>query len=72
MMEGLLDPGFGGYDSAKVPTASMARLPTMKERLELAVLQAEERLAKVKEARDIFTRNPDLERLLEIMQSAHF
>lgn len=51
---------------------SMARIPTLKERLDLAVQQAEEKLAAVKEARDIFTRNPDMERLLDIMQRSHF
>ena len=50
----------------------MAHQPTMKQRLDLAVKQAEDRLAKVKEAQEIFERNPDIERLLDIMQSAHF
>ncbi len=48
------------------------RMPTLKERLDLAVKQAEERLAAVKEAREIFGRNPDIERLLDIMQKGSF
>ena len=58
---------YGGTEQVK-----MAYQPTMKQRLDLAVKQAEDRLAKVKEAREIFERNPDIERLLDIMQSAYF
>lgn len=50
----------------------MARMPTLKERLDLSVKQAEERLAAVVRARAIFERNPDLEELLNIMQKNHF
>lgn len=52
--------------------AKMARQPNLKERLELAVQQAEEKLAAVKRAKEIFDRNPDLEELLNIMQRSHF
>lgn len=55
------------YDSPK-----MVRQPNLKERLEMAVRQAEERLAAVKRAREIFEKNPDLEELLNIMQRSHF
>ena len=47
-------------------------MPSLQQRLDLAVQEAEERLNVIKEARDIFQRNPDLERLLELMQSGHF
>lgn len=50
----------------------MLRMPTMKERLDLAVSQAEEKLGMAKRARELFDRNPDLEELLNIMQRAHF
>ena len=50
----------------------MLRQPTLKLRLEMAVQQAEERLAAVKRAREIFEKNPDLEELLNIMQRGHF
>lgn len=59
--------GIGALNATK-----MARMPTLQQRLDLAVKQAEERLAKVREARDILTRNPDLEKLLDIMQQSHF
>ncbi len=45
---------------------------TLKTRLELAVRQAEERLAEAKRAREILNKNPELEELLNIMQKGHF
>jgi hypothetical protein len=54
------------------PTARMVRMPTLKDRLNLAVAQAEEKLASVKRAKEIFDKNPDLEELLNIMQKSHF
>lgn len=60
--------GTGGYAGE----AKMARMPTLKERLALAVQQAEEKLASVKRAQEIFEKNPDLEELLNIMQRSHF
>lgn len=54
------------------PTGTMARMPTIKERIALAVTQAQDRLAQVREAQEIFERNPDLEKLLNIMQKNHF
>lgn len=47
--------------------AKMARMPTMKERLELAVREAENRLTDAKRAKEIFDKNPELEELLNIM-----
>lgn len=64
---GLAQAGY--YDS---PKATMARMPTLKERIALAVTQAQEKLAAVREAQEIFDRNPDLERLLNLMQKNHF
>lgn len=52
--------------------ATMARTPSVRERIALAVKQADERLAAVKRAQELFDKNPDLEELLNIMQSAHF
>lgn len=49
-----------------------SRPPTLQERLDMAVTNAEQQLADAKEARDIFQRNPDLERLLDIMQKGRF
>jgi len=62
----------GGYALSGALNQKMARMPTLRERLDLAVAQAEERLAAVKEAREIFDRNPDVEKLLDLMQRAHF
>ncbi len=50
----------------------MVRQPNLQERLDLAVTHAETRLKAVTEAREIFKRNPDIERLLNIMQSGAF
>lgn len=63
--------GYAG-EQAYDPTPKLARMPTLKERLELAVRQAEEQLAMAKRARELFDRNPDLEELLNIMQRNHF
>lgn len=52
--------------------AKMVRMPTMKDRLELAVQQAEEKLAAAKRAAEIFSQHPELEELLNIMQRNHF
>lgn len=49
-----------------------AGVPTLAQRIDGAVRSAEERLAAVKEASEILARNPDLERLLNIMQRNHF
>ena len=74
-MEGFLGSGGSGDMTACASTPyqeKMAHQPTLQQRLDLAVRQAEERLAAVKEARDILARNPDLEKLLNIMQRSHF
>ena len=47
-------------------------VPSLQRRIDNAVQQAEDRLKKVKEAQEILSRNPDLERLLDIMQQSHF
>ena len=65
MAEGRLNPSLGQL-------GQMALMPTLKQRLDSAVQEAESRLAAVKEAREIFERNPDIERLLDIMQRSHF
>lgn len=62
-----MDSQYAGLANAK-----MAHVPTLRQRLDQAVQQAEERLAAVKEARELFDRNPDVEKLLNIMQRAHF
>ena len=61
-----------GALSPAYASEKMCRQPNLKERLDLAVKQAEERLTAVKEAREIFQKNPDLEKLLNIMQRGLF
>ena len=68
--EGALTPI--GPCTSDYASAKMVRMPTLKERLELAVQQAEEKLAAVKRAKEIFDKHPDLEELLNIMQRSHF
>lgn len=53
-------------------SAKMAMTPTLKQRLEGAVNRAEEQLAAAKEARELFDRNPDIEKLLNLMQRGLF
>lgn len=50
----------------------LASVPTVKQRLALAVQQAEERMAAVTRAKEILDKNPELEELLDIMQRSHF
>lgn len=55
-----------------IETVKMASMPTLKQRIEHAVLEAEARLAAAKRAREIFDQHPELEELLNIMQRSHF
>lgn len=64
-----LGGGIGQYGS---DTAKMVRMPTLKNRLEEAVRNAEQRLAEARRAREIFDKHPELEELLNIMQRGHF
>ena len=64
--------GLIGAQTNAYPVEKMCRQPNLKERLDLAVQAAEQKLAAVKEAREIFQRNPDIERLLDIMQKGSF
>jgi hypothetical protein len=50
----------------------MLRAPTLKTRLEAAVMEAEERLAEAKRAKEIFEKHPELEELLNIMNKGRF
>lgn len=66
---------YGGNSAGMTGAMQQAKsvnMPTLQQRLDMAVKQAEDRLNKVKEARDILSRNPDLEKLLDIMQQSHF
>ena len=52
--------------------ATMGPKVTLRERLDRAVRETEERLAAAKEAKDLFDRNPDIEKLLDIIRRANF
>lgn len=60
-------PYHGGLNEAK-----MVRMPTMKDRLEQAVEDAENKLKDAKRAKEIFDAHPELEELLNIMQRGRF
>lgn len=67
----------GGYYAQEqalqsMNSAKMASVPTIKDRISLAVQQAEDRLMQVKRAQEILAKNPELEELLNIMQRSHF
>lgn len=50
----------------------MLKMPTLKERLRKAVIDAESQLADAKRAKEIFEAHPELEELLNIMQRGRF
>ena len=64
---GLIDPR--NYAEQGV---SVGKQMTLKLRLEMAVQEAEKKLADAKRAREILNKNPDLEELLNIMNRTHF
>lgn len=62
-------------DELSVLGAGLAGYPEQSNKYDnprMVVAQAEERLKAVKEAREIFERNPDLEKLLNVMQKGLF
>lgn len=59
----------GCYPSEQL---AKARMPSMKERIAMAVQQAEDRLKMVRRASEIFAKYPDIEELLNIMQRGNF
>ena len=62
----------GGYGNTPAQQGQLANMPTMKQRIDMAVKQAEDRLAAAKEAQEIFARNPDLEKLINCLQRGGF
>jgi hypothetical protein len=68
-----MDNALVGYGATQgLGQVAMARMPTLKERLDQAVADAEGRLQDAKRARDIFKSHPELEELLNIMQKGRF
>ena len=61
---------YGGPVEASITT--MVSKPILKDRLTLAIQQAEKKLQDVKRAKEIFDKNPELEELLNIMQHGNF
>lgn len=64
-----------GYDSPGASIQSLksvGQVPTMAQRLDAAVKQAEDRLVQAKRAREIFSKNPDLEELINILNRGGF
>ena len=72
MSLGLISQGPSSDPAGYYADEKMIRQPNIKERLNLAVKQAEEKLAAVKRAREIFEKYPDIEELLNRMQRASF
>lgn len=60
---------FSKYD---VASGNFPRANTMKGRIDQAVIRAQAQLANAREAQAILERNPDLEKLLDIMQRGNF
>ena len=67
-----LGPSYDRLAKAQANVAGSYYAPSMKQRLDEAVSQAEERLRIVKEAREILDRNPDIETLLNLLQRGGF
>lgn len=62
-----------GYAGNSYPTETKSvRMPTLKERLDMQVKDAEDRLRDAKRAREILDKNPEMEELMNIMQKGRF
>lgn len=59
-----------GGDMAYQSETKMASVPTMRQRLKMAVESAERQLSDAKRAYEIFDKNPELEELINILQRA--
>lgn len=66
-----LDPNYG-YEQKAMAIQQSGQRMTMAGRIQMAVLEAEKKLADVKRAKEILDKNPELEELLNIMQRSHF
>lgn len=68
----MYDTPLGTMEGISYQTEKMSRVANIRERMDHAIKAAEEKLARTKEAKDILDKNPDLERLLNIMQQGVF
>ena len=68
------DQYYGGYNQTLATTGmgQSAVAITMKDKINLAVKQAEDRLAAAKRAREIFDKYPEIEELLNLMNRGLF
>lgn len=60
------------YAGTQAMEAKTIRMPTLKERLDMQVKDAEDRLRDAKRAREILDKNPEMEELMNIMQKGRF
>lgn len=56
-------------DQSEAGLATVGKVPSLKDRLDMGVAKAEENLRKAKRAREILDKNPELEELINIMNS---
>lgn len=72
-MEGMqYGGGSGAGQYAEALSAKTIRMPTLAERMDMAIKDAEDRLRDLKESREILNANPQIEKLLDIMQKGRF
>lgn len=57
-------------EGASMPMALSAKAVTVKDKINMAVAQAEQQLKQAKRAQEIFEKNPDLEELMNIMSNS--
>lgn len=69
-----MNEAFAGQGPMLMPynEAKMARPATYMQRANLAVTEAERRLADVKRAQEILEKHPELQELLDILQRNNF
>jgi len=71
MSDEVFNYGMGDAQYASMQNLKLVQ-PTCKQRIELAVAQAEERLKQVRRAQELLDKNPDLQELIDIMARNHF
>ena len=55
-----------------IPSQSYIQPASLRQRLDIALKQAEERMAQLQHVQEILDQNPDIEKLLEIVQKGYF
>jgi hypothetical protein len=67
-----MDGPWNGPNVGEGAMLKTAMMPSMRQRMDQAVQEAQKRLDDVKRAKELFDKNPELEELLNIMQRTHF